>query len=277
MIDLNGRGALVTGAASGIGRAIALALGAAGMRVAFADLRSADVEAACGEAREAGIDALPLAFDVSDDAAVAAAAGVLERDFGKLHVLVNNAGVAFHGTPLARASAADWQWVLGVNVQGMANCTRHFLPLVRRHGEAGHVVNTASGSGFFVRPGRHQGLYAASKYAAVAFSEALELELAGTGIGVSVLCPAAVDTAIHRSAANRPDRLGGPAERPDEAFLKDLTAGAMPPAAVAARVVAAIRAGEFYIFTHASLRAPIEARHRRMMAAFDRLAGAIPA
>lgn len=271
MIDLNGKGALVTGAASGIGRAVAFALGRAGMKVAFADLRAADVEGACSEARAEGLDAVPLAFDVSDDAAVAAAARDLQDGFGPLHVLVNNAGVAFHGTPLQRATAADWRWVLGVNVEGMANCTRHFLPLIQRHGEGGHVVNTASGSGFFIRAGRHQGLYAASKYAALAFSEALELELAGSGIGVSVLCPAAVDTAIHRSAANRPARHGGPTERPDEAFLKDLTAGAMAPDAVAALVLAAIRSGEFYIFTHPSMRAPIEARHRRIMDAFDRL------
>jgi NAD(P)-dependent dehydrogenase (short-subunit alcohol dehydrogenase family) len=277
MADLKSRTALVTGAASGIGRAIAFALGREGMTVVFADLRAADVEAVCAEARAAGIGAVPLAFDVSDDAAVAAAAREVDSRFGALHVLVNNAGVAFHGTPLERATAADWQWVLGVNVQGMANCTRHFLPLIRRHGGGGHVVNTASGSGFFVRPGRHQGLYAASKYAALAFSEALELELAGSGIGVSVLCPAAVDTAIHRSAANRPDRFGGPTERPDEAFLKDLMAGAMPPDVVAAQVVAAIRSGEFYIFTHPSMRAPIEARHRRIMAAFDRLDGITPA
>ncbi len=271
MIDLKGKGAVVTGAASGIGRAIAFALGRAGMKVALADIQKDKVERAAAEARGAGIDAVSLAVDVSDDGSVAAAAHEIDQRVGKLHIAINNAGIAFHGTPLQETSATDWQWVLGVNVLGVINCTRHFLPLIRRHGEGGHVVNTASGSGFFVRPGRKQGAYAVSKFAVVAFSEALEIELAGTGIGVSVLCPGAVDTEIHGSARNRPEHLGGAFERPAEAFLKDLTSQGMAPDAVAQRVMEAIRSDAFYIFTHASLRDPIEARHRRIMAALDRI------
>lgn len=273
MLDLRGKNAVITGAASGIGLATAHALGRAGMRVALADINQVAVARACDVVRAAGIEAIPLVVDVSEDASVAAAAASIARAFGSLHVAMNNAGVAFHGTALDKVTPQDWQWVLGVNLMGVINCTRHFLPLIRQHDEGGHVVNTASGSGFFVRAGRSQGAYAVSKYAVVAFSEALEVELAGTGVGVSVLCPGAVNTAIHDSARNRPPQYGEAVARTDEAFLKDLTAQGITADEVARRVVEAIRADEFYVFTHPSLRQPIEARHRRIMAAFDRAGG----
>ena len=268
MMNFAGKIAVVTGAASGIGLGIAHALGRAGMTVALADIRRDAVERACRELREAGSEAMPLVIDVSDPDSVAAAAADVEREIGCPHILVNNAGVAFHGTPLEQVTHENWQWVIGVNVLGAINCVSSFLPLMKRNGE-GHIVNTASGSGFFIRPGRHQGPYAVTKYAVVAFSEALEQELAGTGIGVSVLCPGAVNTAIHESGHARPQRFGGPVERPDELFLKDLTAQGMAPDKVADRVLRAIRENQFYIFTHAATRAPIESRHARILAALD--------
>jgi len=267
--DLAGKTAVVTGGASGIGFGIAGALGRAGATVVLADINGDAAEAAAAGLRGAAIDARAIAVDVSDPGSMEAAARAVEGMTGAVHVLVSNAGVAFHGTPLQAVTHQDWQWVLGVNLLGVINGVRAFLPLIRRQAE-GHIVNTASGSGFFIRPGRHQGPYAVSKYAVVAFSEALEQELAETGIGVSVLCPGAVQSAIHRSARNRPAQFGGPTDRPDEAFLESLAGRGLSPDEVGAQVLRAIRDKAFYIFTHASLRAPIEARHARILAAFDR-------
>ena len=269
MIELQGKTAVVTGAASGIGLGVARSLGSAGMAVVLADIQQEAVELAARQLRDTGIRATPLVVDVSDPDSVARAAVRVEQDFGAPHVLVNNAGVAFHGTALEDVSFEDWQWVLGVNLMGAINGVRSFLPMMKRQAGGGHIVNTASGSGFFIRPGRHQGPYAVTKYAVVAFSEALEQELAGSGIGVSVLCPGAVSTAIHESGLHRPERFGGPEQRADEAFLKDLTANGLSPDVVGEQVVRAIRENRFFVFTHASLRAPIEARHARILAAFD--------
>ena len=127
--------------------------------------------------------------------------------FGALHIAVNNAGVAMHGTPIEQVTPEEWDWVIGVNVKGVINGIRTFVPMIRSHGQGGHVVNTGSVSSLFVREGRNQGAYAMTKYAVLALSEALEQELAGSGIGVSVLCPGGVTTAIFDSAATRPDRF----------------------------------------------------------------------
>ena len=240
------------------------------MAVVLADIEPDAVERASRELRAAGVEASALAVDVSDPDSVARAAHAVQRLCDGPQVLVNNAGVSFHGTSLENTTHENWQWVLGVNLSGVINGVRSFLPMMKRRGE-GHIVNTASGSGFFIRPGRHQGPYAVSKFAVVAFSEALEQELEGTGIGVSVLCPGVVATALHASGQRRPQQYGGPVERPDEAFLKDLTAQGISPDAVGRQVVQAIAGKQFYIFTHPSLRAPIEARHARILAALDRV------
>jgi NAD(P)-dependent dehydrogenase (short-subunit alcohol dehydrogenase family) len=270
MIALAGKTAVVTGAASGIGLGIARALGDAGMSVVLADIQRDAVEQAARELKDAGIHASALVVDVSDPESVARAADAVERLCGGPHILVNNAGVAFHGTALQDVTHENWQWVLGVNLSGAINGVRCFLPMMKRRRE-GHVVNTASGSGFFIRPDRHQGPYAVSKFAVVAFSEALEQELRGSGIGVSVLCPGAVNTSLHESGQRRPAQFGGPVERPDESFLKDLTAKGLSPEAVGQSVVQAIVENHFYIFTHPSMRGPIEARHARILAALDRV------
>jgi NAD(P)-dependent dehydrogenase (short-subunit alcohol dehydrogenase family) len=267
--ELAGKIAVVTGAASGIGLGIARALSQAGMRVALLDIQRDVLDRARRQLSADGARVMAAVVDVSSPESVANAAAEVQRELGAPHVLVNNAGVAFHGTPLQRTTYADWQWLLNVNLMGAINGVRAFLPLMRQRGEGGHIVNTASGSGFFIRPGRHQGPYAVTKYALVAFSEALEQELSGTDIGVSVLCPGAVNTSLHQSAQHRPETFGGPGERPDEQFLEDLLTQGLSIDAVGAMVVQAIRQDKFYIFTHASTRAPIEARHARILAAFE--------
>jgi len=270
MLELKGKTAIVTGAGSGIGLGIAKALAGAGMNLVLADLQPDRLAGARQDVEALGAKAVGVTVDVSDAASVGAAGRAAEQAFGKLHVAVNNAGVAMHGTRVEDVSADEWNWVMGVNVSGVINGIRTFVPMIRRHGEGGHVVNTASISGFFIRRGRNQGAYSMTKYAVVALSEALEQEVEDAGIGVSVLCPGAVETHIFESAATRPERFGGPYARPQQDAMRGATGRGLPPELVGQRVLQAIRQREFYVLTHAGERAAIKARHERIEAAFDR-------
>ncbi len=272
MKDFHGKTAVVTGAASGIGSGIARSLAGAGMNVALLDIQERALDELRRQIESSGGKAIALIADVSDAGSLAAAAQRAEEAFGRIHVAVNNAGVAMHGTPLEEIELQDWNWVIGVNIYGVIHGIRTFVPMIRKHGEGGHVVNTASIGGLQMRPGWNTGAYSMTKYAVVALSEALEQELSGSGIGVSVLCPASVRTAIYDSAKNRPARLGGPFRREQQHFLKDVIADGLAPGQVGERVLRAIRDGEFFVFTHSEPRQLIEARHRRIMDAFDRIA-----
>jgi NAD(P)-dependent dehydrogenase (short-subunit alcohol dehydrogenase family) len=272
--DLNAKTAIVTGAASGIGSGIARVLAGAGMNVALLDIQERALDELRMQIESAGGKAIALPADVSDAASLAAAAQRAEDAYGRIHVAVNNAGVAMHGTPLDEIELQDWNWVIGVNIYGVIHGIRTFVPMIRKHGEGGHIVNTASIGGLQMRPGWNTGAYSMTKYAVVALSEALEQELEGSGIGVSVLCPAAVRTAIYDSAKNRPARLGGPFRREQQHFLKDTIADGLTPLEVGERVLRAIRDDEFFVFTHSEPRQWVEARHRRIMDAFDRVSQA---
>ncbi|HEX5452690.1 MAG TPA: SDR family NAD(P)-dependent oxidoreductase, partial [Stellaceae bacterium] len=180
-------------------------------------------------------------------------------------------GVPMHGTRLVDVPPADWSFVIGVNILGIVHGIRHFVPAILKHGEEGHVVNTASVAGFQNRRGTDQGPYSMSKYAALSLSEALEHELEGTKIGVSVLCPGPINTNIARGARNRPDHLGGPQARSrDEAVLAErLATTGLDPAKVGERVMDAIRTNTFYAFVGAVPADVIRSRHRRIEAALD--------
>jgi NAD(P)-dependent dehydrogenase (short-subunit alcohol dehydrogenase family) len=271
MRDIEGKTAIVTGAASGIGLGIAKALAHAGANIVLADLRPGPLEAARREIETIGVHAKAVTVDVSDPESVAAAGRVALEAFGALHIAVNNAGVAMHGTPIQDVAPEEWEWVIGVNIKGVINGIRTFVPMIRSHGHGGHVVNTGSISSLFVREGRDQGAYAMTKYAVLALSEALEQELAGSGIGVSVLCPGGVTTSIFDSAATRPDRFGGSYRRPQQEAMKSASsAAALAPHIVGRRVLQAIQDNEFYILTHTGEREIITARFDRIKAAFDR-------
>jgi NAD(P)-dependent dehydrogenase (short-subunit alcohol dehydrogenase family) len=278
MRDIRGKTAIVTGAASGIGLGIATALAHAGANIVLADLRPEPLEIARKAIETIGVRAVGVTVDVSDPDSVAAAGQAALDAFGALHIAVNNAGVAMHGTPVENVTLQEWDWVIGVNVKGVINGIRTFVPMIRSHGQGGHVVNTGSVSSLFVREGRNQGAYAMTKYAVLALSEALEQELAGSGIGVSILCPGGVTTSIFDSAATRPDRFGGRYSRPEQEALKSaFTSGALAPNVVGRRVLQAIQDNEFYILTHTGERVTFRARFDRIKAAFDRADEVMPA
>lgn len=267
---IKGKTAYVSGAASGIGFGVASALAQAGANIAMVDIREDALAEARARLHNLGAHVETFVSDVSDAAMLEETGAAIEAKFGPIHIVCNNAGVSMLGVRLEEIPRSDWDWVIDVNIKGVINGIRTFVPRVRRHGEGGHIVNTASIAGLQVNPNFRTGAYAMTKYAVVALSEALEQELAGSGIGVSVLCPAAVDTGIHLSARARPDRLGGPFTREADHFMGDLIKQGLHPEQVGGRVVQAIRDGEFYILTHSSPREWVERRFARIMAAFDR-------
>jgi NAD(P)-dependent dehydrogenase (short-subunit alcohol dehydrogenase family) len=238
------------------------------MAVVLCDIRADRLDAALAEVRALGGRATAVTADVSERASVERAAHEAQRAFGKIHVVCNNAGVAIHGKSVADLTPQEWDWIIGVNLYGVIHGIAVFLPLIRSHGEEGHIVNTSSIAGFQVRAERRSGAYAATKFAVVALTESLANDLAGTPIGVSVLAPAAVDTQIYRSGANRPARFGGPFAERDDNPLQDLLKSGLHPDAVGDRVVGAIRNREFYVFTHMETQAWLDERHRRIGAAY---------
>ncbi len=269
MRQLEGKTAFVTGAASGIGLGIARALAGAKMNIALADIEEAPLESACAEIQGLGVQATATVLDVADRAAMYRAADDVERVFGRVDVLVNNAGVGFVGTPLDEIRDRDFDWVIGVNLHGVIHGIKAFVPLIKRHGEGGHVVNTSSSGGFQIKPGWNHGLYGLTKFAVVGLSEGLEQDLAPHGIGVSVLAPAAVSTKIYQAGRNRPERYGGSFRRSEDHPIAAAGAAGMNADAVGERVLRAIRHNEFYIFTHSETRVWLELRHQRILQAYD--------
>jgi NAD(P)-dependent dehydrogenase (short-subunit alcohol dehydrogenase family) len=270
-MDISGKTAIVTGAASGIGLGIATALAEAGVNVVLADIQKDAVEQAAHGLSGTNKRVMPVRIDVTQERSVTDALAEAERNFGKLHIACNNAGVPMHGRQMVDVPPDDWAFVIGVNIWGIIHGIRHFVPAILRHGEEGHIVNTASVAGFQNRRGTSQGPYSMSKYAALSLSEGLEHELEGTNVGVTVLCPGPINTNIARGARNRPDHMGGPQVREnDEAVLAErLATTGIDPKKVGERVVDAIRMKTFYAFVSAVPADVIKARHRRIEEAMN--------
>lgn len=271
MKELRGKTAFVSGAASGIGFAMARAFGRAGMNVVVADI---DLDAARYAVERLGKEqtkAVPVHCDVTERDGVRRAALDTLAAFGKVHVVCNNAGVAVGG-PLGTVLERDWDWILDVNLKGVVYGVETFYPLIKSHGEGGHIVNTASMAGHISPPGLEP--YAATKFAVVAMSEGWAQQLAPLNIGVSVLCPGFVRTRIHESGRVRQDRYGGKGEvdagvgSTREEAAQNVLHG-IDPDIVGQRVVEAIQANELYVFTHPNMRQFVEARFQAIMNAFD--------
>ena len=269
-----GKVAVITGAASGIGRALAEAFATAGSAVVVADLDDGEAEVVSQGIESGGGVALAVKVDVSDAAAVnRLAATTLER-FGRVDVLCNNAGVSTFNL-MCDQTLDDWRWVVGVNFWGVVHGVHTFVPIMRDQGTPAHIVNTASIAGLlsgvaFIGP------YSATKVAVVSISETLVQELAidQTPIGVSVLCPSSVDTKVMESERGRPAALGFE-HRTEMAesvrlMIRDGFTGpaGLTPAQVAVRVLEAVRGGKFWVITHPGEAPTVEARFAGILEAF---------
>ncbi len=280
MQDVVGKVAFITGGASGMGLAMARSFAAAGMKVVFADIEEAALARVQAEFEQSNAEVLTLQVDVTGRAGMEAAADAARARFGKVHVLVNNAGVAVGGT-LDTMRYEDWDWVLGVNLNGVVNGLQAFVERMKAHGEGGYIVNTASMAGHLGVPGL--GVYNASKWAVVGISETLQTDLAPHNIGVSVLCPGVVGTNIFTSGRNRPAGLGGESGNDDLSDvlsadpegeqaqqLEGILESALDADVVGDMVLHAIRNDEFYIFTHPEFKQAVAERVDGVSAAFDR-------
>lgn len=261
MKNLDGKVAVVTGGASGIGRAVATRFAEAGMRVVLADIQEDALDRTAPELAAAGHQVIGVRTDVSVGESVEALAATVMAEFGAVHVLHNNAGVGVGGY-LWTHTQRDWEWVLGVNLWGVIHGVRVFVPLMISQGEPAHIVNTASMAGLISVPGL--GAYNVSKHGVVTLSETLErdLRIAGAPIGVSVLCPGLVMTNIFESHRNRPGDISDEGQDPG---LLGLTAAAdgparadalesfgtmLTPEQVATAVLEGVVDDHFYILTH---------------------------
>jgi NAD(P)-dependent dehydrogenase (short-subunit alcohol dehydrogenase family) len=263
--DFDGKVAVVTGAAHGIGRALAIGLAAQGMRVVAVDIDGAGAQAT---AEQTGPDGVAHQLDVADAGAVDALADDCFTEFGHVDLLVNNAGV-FQGGLCWERSIEDWQWAFGVNVYGIIHGQRSFLPRMIAQDTEGHVLNTASVAAFVSAP--LSGPYVVSKCAAFSLTECLahDLALVGSKIGASVLAPSAFDTAIAQSSAVRPDRFGVDSTEDGQgtaAALAQIVAQGMSPDEAVAPVIAGIRSGTFLIPTRGSYAEQLRHRYEALRA-----------
>ena len=263
METLEGKTAVVTGAGSGIGAGIARAAAVAGMNVVVADIDQELASAVAQSIISSGGDAIAVRTDVSDLAAMEALREAALKAFGAVHLVCNNAGV-WVGAMMAEADIKDWQFLINVNLYGVIHGVKVFLPDLLAQGE-GHIVNTASMGGLISGP--PEGLYTTTKFAVVGLSEALLLEVADKGVGVSVLCPGLVATdLINQSAKVRPEGLETGIDHGQPA--PDIATG-LSPADVGDRVVDAVRDNNFYIITHDDYRDIIAMRHDGILEALD--------
>jgi NAD(P)-dependent dehydrogenase (short-subunit alcohol dehydrogenase family) len=262
--DFSGKVAVVTGAASGIGRGLAERFAKEGMRVVLADVEETALARTAAELQQRGATVLAVPTDVTKADAVETLARTTVERFGSVHVVCNNAGVAVAG-PAWEMSLADWQWVLGVNLWGVIHGIRSFVPIMLRQGGEGHVVNTASIAGLISGP--MMSVYNVTKHGVVTLSETLQHDLGmmGSRIKVSVLCPAWVNTRINESDRNRPAAFGGPQTVPPQAAairesVAQLLASGLDQATVAGLVFDAVRDEKFYVLPHQDFKPFVRAR-----------------
>lgn len=266
MFDFPNKVAVITGAASGFGRAFAEKGASLGMKLVLADVDAAALAQTVDALRASGADAIGVPTDVSDPTQVEALALAALDAFGKVHLLFNNAGVGSGGF-IWESSANDWAWVFGVNVMGVAHGVRTFTPIMLRQDEPAHIINTASVAGLLSPPA--MGVYNASKHAVVSLTETLyhDLKLAGGPVGCSLLCPAFVPTGISNAERSRPESLRNDAAPTHSQITagkqlhRAVQSGKLSAADVADLTFDAIRERRFYIVTHPPIMETVRLRH----------------
>ena len=270
---ISGKAAFITGGASGLGLAMAQSLAGAGMKVAIADVQEDALAAAHEAFTDSNAEVITLKVDVTDRQALEAAADEAEAAFGRIHVVCNNAGVAASGN-IKDHSFQDWDWLMGVNLEGVINGIQVFTNRILSHGEGGHIVNTASMAGLL--PIAALSIYNTTKFAVVGLSEAIAQDLAEFNVGVSVLCPGFVNTNIYTSERNRPSTFGGEEASsfnlPENSSQGVSFDGMIEPSMVGDMVLHAIQTNELYIFSHPEFQEHVTERHQAMLTAFERWA-----
>ena len=275
MIKFEGRTAVISGGAEGIGLSIAKALGEQKMNIVLADIDEKNLLKSTAELESLGIPVLAALLDVADEMQWKSVAEKAVERFGKVHMVVNNAGVGGDSGPIENQETEGWQWALGVNLMGVVYGAKTIIPLIKQHGEGGWILNISSMAGMGGVP--YSGVYTASKAAVVALSESWAQELKDKRIGVSVLCPAFVQTRIYDSERNRPDKYKSENynienESSFSKQTKQMVKDGIDVSIVGKRVVEAINHGELYIFTHPNYRQVNQERFNGIDEAFARSA-----
>ena len=275
MFKFKGRTAVISGGAEGIGLSIAKALGEQKMNIVLADIDEKNLLKSTAELESLGIPVLGALLDVADEMQWKSVADKAIEKFGKVHMVVNNAGVGGDSGPIENQETEGWQWALGVNLMGVVYGAKTIIPLIKQHGEGGWILNVSSMAGMGGVP--YSGVYTASKAAVVALSESWAQELKDKRIGVSVLCPAFVQTRIYDSERNRPDKYKSENynienESSFSKQTKQMVKDGIDVSIVGKRVVEAINHGELYIFTHPNYRQVNQERFNGIDEAFARSA-----
>jgi len=278
MKEFEGKTALISGGAEGIGLSIAQALGKQGMQIVLGDIDAAQLAVAHKALEGQGVAVHSVVMDVTLPEDWQRFAQQAIARFGNIHMLVNNAGVSNSSGPLDKVTDNDWRWVSDVNLDGVLFGARAIVPLMKQHGEGGWLINVASMAGMVGVP--YASAYTATKNAIVALSEAWHQELRRQQIHVSVLCPAFVKTRINLSERNRQTIHQAKGEKlaPSErqlaaaAHMQSIIDNGLAVEIVGERVVEALRAGELYIFTHPNYRSLVQQRYQAIDAAFERAA-----
>jgi NADP-dependent 3-hydroxy acid dehydrogenase YdfG len=268
MKDFKDKVAFITGGGSGVALGQAKVFADAGMKVVIADIRQDHLDQAMGYFLQKKQPVHPIRLDITDRAAYARAADEAERVFGPVQLLCNTAGVSQFG-PMQNATYDDWDWQMGVNVGGVINGIQTFVPRMLKHGKGGHIVVTASMAAF--TPLAQCGIYCTTKFAVRGLAECLRLDLEPHNIGVSVLCPGAVNTNIHEAVLTRPKHLAKTGYYgADPAVMKGLKEVIQPgydPVDLAKKVMQAVISNELYVIPYAEFREPLIALHQRVLAA----------
>lgn len=275
MSQFVGKTAVISGGAEGIGLSIARALGEQEMNIVLTDIDEENLQKASLELKATGIRVLSIPLDVANEAQWQDVGEQAVAKFGKVHMVVNNAGVGGDSGPLESGNTKGWQWTLDVNLMGVVYGAKVMVPLIKQHGEGGWVVNVASMAGMGGVP--YNGAYTATKAAVVALSESWAGELARKGINVSVLCPAFVQTRISESQRNRPakyqsETTNSSARNSFSNKTRQMVEHGIEVSIVGKRVVEALNQGELYIFTHPNYRPIMQNRCAAIDEAFERAA-----
>jgi NAD(P)-dependent dehydrogenase (short-subunit alcohol dehydrogenase family) len=265
----NNKTAFITGGGSGVGLGMAMALAEKGMNLALADINEAKLESAKKSLAQYGVQVHGYTLDVTDKEAVCEVVKRVKETFGSINVVCANAGVSGKMGPLQEAEVADWDWVIDVNLKGVAYVVQACLPYLLENPQDAHIVITSSISGLRVfQPSRGQGMYNTTKFALVGLGEALQVDLAPYGVGVSILCPGVVKTEISHSGQSRPKKYGGAFETSVDHDLASAASSGTDPLQFGRWVVKAIEQNLLHVITHPGDQAQVEERHEKIINSF---------